>query len=153
MRLSVDTKPLCQGTDPEAWFPEPTAGHSKFSGEHGQEIVYNTLVALEACARCSLQSKCLQFAVDQKEMYGIWGGTFPHERAEAVDMPEHQSMIGAKYYIKLRLEVLKKNARLKCPPIPQPKTDFIPIKDFLPVPRPFALYSDSEFQDEEPLNQ
>lgn len=56
---------LCAETDPEAFFPE--------KGENTQE-------AKRICARCPLIDECLQFAFDNDEHHGIWGGMSAAER-------------------------------------------------------------------------
>ncbi|MGH2702370.1 MAG: WhiB family transcriptional regulator [Actinomycetota bacterium] len=32
------------------------------------------------CARCPSQAECLEYALDNKEAFGIWGGTSERER-------------------------------------------------------------------------
>lgn len=32
------------------------------------------------CNACVVSDKCLQYAVKNGEMYGVWGGLLPHER-------------------------------------------------------------------------
>ncbi|MGN5236271.1 MULTISPECIES: WhiB family transcriptional regulator [unclassified Rhodococcus (in: high G+C Gram-positive bacteria)] len=36
--------------------------------------------AKRICAGCSVADKCLQYAVDSGEQFGIWGGTSERER-------------------------------------------------------------------------
>lgn len=36
--------------------------------------------ALQHCARCEVRRQCLEFALANREMYGIWGGTRESER-------------------------------------------------------------------------
>ena len=56
---------LCAETDPEAFFPE--------KGESTRE-------AKNICAKCPLLDTCLQYAFDNGEQYGIWGGMSAAER-------------------------------------------------------------------------
>lgn len=56
---------LCQQTDPEAFFPEK-GGSTK---------------AKAICFRCPVQRECLAYAVADKSLVGIWGGTVERERA------------------------------------------------------------------------
>lgn len=49
----------CAGMDGEAWFPE--------TGGDGD-------LALRICAFCPEKQPCLQWALDNKETFGIWGG-------------------------------------------------------------------------------
>lgn len=37
--------------------------------------------ALRICKACPVQAECLEFALENDERYGIWGGTLPPERA------------------------------------------------------------------------
>ena len=36
--------------------------------------------ALALCERCEVQATCLQFAMDHREHFGVWGGTTERER-------------------------------------------------------------------------
>jgi WhiB family transcriptional regulator, redox-sensing transcriptional regulator len=36
--------------------------------------------ALELCARCDVRSECLETAIANREMYGIWGGMLESDR-------------------------------------------------------------------------
>lgn len=57
---------LCAETDPEAFFPE--------KGESSQE-------AKKVCASgCPIRDFCLQFALENREEFGIWGGMSAVER-------------------------------------------------------------------------
>ena len=56
---------LCSQTDPEAFFPDP--GGSVRS-------------AKVVCAGCDVREQCLQYALDHREIWGIWGGTSERER-------------------------------------------------------------------------
>lgn len=50
---------LCAQVDSEIFFPE--------RGE-------STKAAKKVCARCPVQSACLQHAIDNSETIGVWGG-------------------------------------------------------------------------------
>ena len=56
---------LCSQTDPEIFFPE--------KGEPGR-------TAREICFKCPVIHDCLQWAIDNREMHGIWGGLSPVDR-------------------------------------------------------------------------
>lgn len=32
------------------------------------------------CGRCEVRAECLEYALQRREPYGVWGGTTPHER-------------------------------------------------------------------------
>lgn len=69
---SVDTawqeKGICAQTDPELFFPEE--GNTS-----------RTAKAL-CIGRCSVRSECLDYALVNKEEYGIWGGLSEDERSK-----------------------------------------------------------------------
>lgn len=61
---------LCAETDPEAFFPE--------KGESSHE-------AKRVCASgCPIRDFCLEFALSNKEEYGIWGGMSAVERKRLI---------------------------------------------------------------------
>lgn len=60
----------CQTHDPERWFPNGT-------DTEGQRR------AKELCATCPVVVECLQYALDNGEDYGVWGGLSEQERANA----------------------------------------------------------------------
>jgi WhiB family redox-sensing transcriptional regulator len=56
---------VCAQTDPEAFFPE--------RGQSSRE-------AKRVCAGCEVRPDCLQYALDNDERFGIWGGLSERER-------------------------------------------------------------------------
>ena len=40
--------------------------------------------AKEVCAVCPVRSQCLEFALENDERFGVWGGTTPNERRALV---------------------------------------------------------------------
>lgn len=56
---------LCAETDPELFYSEYP--------EHMAQ-------AKRICARCSVQTACLNYALEAGEEHGIWGGLDTHER-------------------------------------------------------------------------
>ena len=40
--------------------------------------------ALEHCRNCPVQQECLQYAIENREMYGIWGGMQESERRSII---------------------------------------------------------------------
>lgn len=56
---------LCKETDPEAFFPEK-------GGE--------TKSAKKVCSRCIARVACLDYALEAKERFGVWGGLSERER-------------------------------------------------------------------------
>jgi WhiB family transcriptional regulator, redox-sensing transcriptional regulator len=58
---------LCAETDPEAFFPERGA---------------STTTAKAVCALCTVRAECLEYAIENDERFGIWGGTSENERRQ-----------------------------------------------------------------------
>ena len=63
--LAWQTQALCAQTDPEAFFPEKGG---------------STREAKRICIGCEVKAECLQYALDQDERFGIWGGLSERER-------------------------------------------------------------------------
>lgn len=64
------TYAACRGTDPELFYPVSTAGPALEQVGRAKAI----------CARCTVQSDCLSWALRAGEPEGVWGGTTPEER-------------------------------------------------------------------------
>lgn len=58
-------KAVCSQTDPEAFYPEKGG---------------STKEAKKVCLGCPVREKCLQYALDHDERFGIWGGLSERER-------------------------------------------------------------------------
>lgn len=56
---------LCAQTDPEAFFPEKGG---------------STREAKRICDGCEVRSQCLDYALENDERFGIWGGMSERER-------------------------------------------------------------------------
>jgi WhiB family redox-sensing transcriptional regulator len=63
--LSWQTDSLCAQTDPEAFFPEKGG---------------STRDAKKICSSCEVRSQCLEYALQNDERFGIWGGLSERER-------------------------------------------------------------------------
>jgi WhiB family redox-sensing transcriptional regulator len=59
------TNARCTEVDPEIFFPE-RGGSSK--------------EARKVCDKCDVRLQCLEYALNNKEQFGIWGGTSERER-------------------------------------------------------------------------
>ena len=55
----------CRGTDTEIFFPANADEEAE---------------ALSICATCPVRAQCLDYAIRNRETYGIWGGTTPEQR-------------------------------------------------------------------------
>ena len=58
----------CLDADPEAFFPEKGG---------------STREAKRICAACPVRDDCLQYALENDERFGIWGGLSERERRRA----------------------------------------------------------------------
>lgn len=63
--LGWQERALCSQTDPEAFFPEKGG---------------STREAKKVCAGCEVRSECLDYALENDERFGIWGGLSERER-------------------------------------------------------------------------
>jgi WhiB family redox-sensing transcriptional regulator len=63
--LSWQSDALCAQTDPEAFFPEKGG---------------STRDAKKICTSCEVRAQCLQYALENDERFGIWGGLSERER-------------------------------------------------------------------------
>lgn len=59
------TQAACQGTDADLWFVERDGSY------HQGKLI---------CARCTVRTECLSWAVETKTVHGLFGGLAPHER-------------------------------------------------------------------------
>lgn len=63
--LAWQAQALCAQTDPEAFFPEKGG---------------STREAKAVCAQCEVRAECLEYALQNDERFGIWGGLSERER-------------------------------------------------------------------------
>jgi WhiB family redox-sensing transcriptional regulator len=63
--LSWQSDALCAQTDPEAFFPEKGG---------------STRDAKRICTTCDVRDQCLEYALQNDERFGIWGGLSERER-------------------------------------------------------------------------
>lgn len=59
------SRAICPQTDPEAFYPEKGG---------------STKEAKRICRECPVQKQCLQWALDNDERFGVWGGLSERER-------------------------------------------------------------------------
>ena len=63
--LSWPERARCAQTDPEAFFPEKGG---------------STREAKKVCVSCEVRAECLEYALENDERFGIWGGLSERER-------------------------------------------------------------------------
>jgi WhiB family redox-sensing transcriptional regulator len=76
MSESWRQKAACIGEDTEYWFSTDTG------------ITPAMRRALTICRSCEVQLACLQYAVDQPEYFGIWGGMTTKQRHRITRTPK-----------------------------------------------------------------
>jgi WhiB family transcriptional regulator, redox-sensing transcriptional regulator len=64
----------CQNADPELFFPISGSGSS----------VLDTARAKAICGGCRIRQQCLDYALDSREVHGVWGGLDYEERSRLV---------------------------------------------------------------------
>ena len=57
----------CKETDPEIFYPD--------KGD-----ISTGAQAIRVCRSCEVRVECLEYAVDNNELFGIWGGLNPKSR-------------------------------------------------------------------------
>jgi WhiB family redox-sensing transcriptional regulator len=62
----------CRFADPDLFFPVSSSGLSRFQVAEAKEL----------CARCQVRPECLQYALQAREVHGVWGGTSEEERQD-----------------------------------------------------------------------
>ena len=55
----------CKGSNQDDFFPERGS---------------STVIAKKICSECKVKELCLEYAVERKERFGIWGGKSERER-------------------------------------------------------------------------
>lgn len=63
--LDWEDDALCAQTDPEAFFPEKGG---------------STRDAKKICGSCEVRTRCLEYALEHNQQFGIWGGLSERER-------------------------------------------------------------------------
>lgn len=67
-RRAWTSRAACRGMDPEMFFPDRQDG-------------YQAIQAIQAiCAECPVRVECLNYALDERERDGIWGGMTGRQR-------------------------------------------------------------------------
>jgi WhiB family redox-sensing transcriptional regulator len=69
-RREWQSRSACMSADPDLFFPVSAAGPSAVQAGKAKAI----------CARCPVRQECTDFALDHREVQGIWGGTTEAER-------------------------------------------------------------------------
>jgi WhiB family redox-sensing transcriptional regulator len=73
----AEVEPPCTRHDPELFFPD----RQLRPGRNSEDDPW-VAAARRVCAGCPVRLECLRTALDNREDYGIWGGTTPDERRD-----------------------------------------------------------------------
>lgn len=73
--LSWQDAALCAQADPDAWFPEKGG---------------SVALAKAICHGCPARAECLEFALENDEKFGIWGGTTERQRRALIAARERE---------------------------------------------------------------
>lgn len=65
---------VCNQVDPELFFPS--------RDDEGYMAEYNPVVAKRICSVCPVINECLEYALENNEQWGIWGGKSYVQRKE-----------------------------------------------------------------------
>lgn len=65
MNLSWRQRAACRGVDPDVFYPA--------TDEEAEE-------AKAVCVQCSVRESCLEYALNNRERDGVWGGATERER-------------------------------------------------------------------------
>lgn len=66
---------LCRGNHSHLFFPPSTA-------ERKEEREHREVRAKSICVNCPVRAECLDYALEIREPYGIWGGLTEMERRQ-----------------------------------------------------------------------
>jgi len=67
----------CSEISPEIFFPD----HESFLSSDRSDAYYAKMV----CNDCEVRVRCLNFALHNREQYGIWGGLTPRQRRKYLE--------------------------------------------------------------------
>jgi hypothetical protein len=131
--IKQDDVALCRESDPELWFPNPYDFRAPRKGNtpHKDEGMRKVLLAMRICADCPLfaDGSCLEMAMSDMSTieYGIWAGTLPLERLNAIGL--NHSVNGEIWQQEIRRRATK--AGIKKPYIPRRERPKSSLYDYL----------------------
>lgn len=70
---------LCAQADPDLWFEQSS---SRYETHNGREAEERRSMAKAICERCPVRPECLEHAMADSTLQGIWGGLTEKERRE-----------------------------------------------------------------------
>lgn len=80
----------CTKRNPEEFFPEK--GTAQIQARDAKAICNGTVAGMSACIRLS---ECLEYALDNRERFGVWGGKSERERTRIIQERKRQAIYEA----------------------------------------------------------
>lgn len=71
-QLAWQENAACAGSDPDLFDPPATTGRTSYRVPAQTKAI---------CMQCSVMHDCLEYAIQNPDMQGVWGGTSERERA------------------------------------------------------------------------
>lgn len=71
--LEWQLQSACRKADPQLFYMDENM--------RGKDKEDRIKAAKAVCATCPVRAACLNYALDNREVYGVWGGTSEEERA------------------------------------------------------------------------
>lgn len=75
--MEWSARAACQDAEPDVFFPIGGSG----------ALVDEVTAAKQVCARCTVVEACLRYALDNRVVYGVWGGLDESERRALLRVP------------------------------------------------------------------
>lgn len=73
----------CLGLPTDWWFPPP---------RQGAEVLKKMRLAFDICNSCHAKQECLDFALSNPNIHGIWGATTPKMRSRILQKLRHAKL-------------------------------------------------------------
>lgn len=73
--------------EPGAWFGSAACRGTETDMYVEANVPYENpelLAALRICGQCGVKRDCLEFAIENREAYGVWGGTTEYQRRQLI---------------------------------------------------------------------
>jgi WhiB family redox-sensing transcriptional regulator len=64
-------EPSCRQMDPDMFFPDPEKPNATYLAQAAKSV----------CSTCPYVVECLEWALSNDEIWGVWGGTTERERS------------------------------------------------------------------------
>ncbi len=72
----------CRDKDPRHWHPWPVGSGRDMSSTQARRLAQP---AIAICNACPVRGQCLDYAIDTRQLDGVWGGLMPSDRKKVAD--------------------------------------------------------------------